>query len=193
MSDSNLEFQHRLAQPHVFRPSLIPAMAPVSAVIVFVLVVVWVTADPSDLGWVRVVSVVFVGVFALVALLVRLITLTVSLDGLTYDTLVYRVHARWDDLAGITSVVMGARTAESIIVRNPVIEGGFWYQSLPFLRWIAVLSGRMPMSVDSSRHQNLIPISFFDNNWRASEIGTLVAHFAPQVLNKQPAEQVADW
>ncbi|MBN1429393.1 MAG: hypothetical protein JXB07_13555 [Anaerolineae bacterium] len=190
MYDHNIEdfFQYKLAGPRVFRPAIIPALLPVGAAIIIVLVLAGITSDPSDRDWIWIAAGLFLGVFVVVAIIVRLVTLTLSLEGLTYNTLVYRVHANWSDLSGVTTTIMGSRSVESIVTRHPVVEGGFWLKILPLAWFTAVLTGNLS-PFDSGNRKDLIPVSIFDNNWRAGEIGTLVGHFAPQALRNDESDR----
>jgi hypothetical protein len=115
----------------------------------------------------------------------------------------YRVYNPWWNIRGHGSMLSGMQQisglllaqparedlslAEGMRQQRPTLEHSRWsqlvYKTLPAL---AILVARSPSSVNASMRgyetmiSNLIPVSFYVQNWQNSEVAQLIAQYAPQ-------------
>jgi len=124
---------------------------------------------------------------AAVALAIVRTELILSSEGIIFHGIGYGVRTSWENVQQFGEIWAGNRLQQGLLLRDSGLEVSPWLQTLigiqPALRVAAILGGRYIRSSSLKGYDQLIPVTFFDPDWKNGAIGATVRHEAPWVFD----------
>lgn len=152
-----------LALPQTFHVvSLRRALRPQIRVCIVTFAVCVLLLSPEQDWLLAVLAGIMVLSLVTAAVLIKRARIEVSACGIVFYGPGYRVRSTWENLIGCARRPLQMQRVDVLLLARSGLELGRWTRS--------------------TQNQDVIPVGWFDKNWRKSEMGQIIEHYAPHAF-----------
>ncbi|MCC7206203.1 MAG: hypothetical protein IT323_02790 [Anaerolineae bacterium] len=162
--------------------SLVRWLATPAIACAVIVAIIYFVSEPRDrviLPWMILILGIALG---FVALLLYMVRLEISPDGILYGLPGIRVRTAWDNIEGYAFRSSASGQYTALVMRQPAQISGWLTPLMGFSAAMPTIEG-MRARRGIGEMEKAIPISMFAADWRDGELGSLIRQYAPAAFD----------